>query len=391
MYDLLIKGGTVIDPSQGVHGLNDVAVEKGKIAQVAPSISVEEAHRVLQVQGKTVTPGLIDIHTHVYHGVNDNGVEPDIGGVRAGVTTLVDAGSAGCDTFGGFPSHIIPNNQTEVICFLHIARTGLATNPDIFSPASIDLDKTIQVVTENRDIISGIKARMVSPALEIMGMEMPRLAKQAAKESGVKLMVHIGDTEKRYDPNVIRQLLPILEEGDIVTHFFTANPGGVLDADGNLVPEAQEAKDRGVWLDTAHGRMNFSFDIGERILDQGMTPHCISTDLTLPGRLRTVHSMTEMMSRFLAMGFTMDQVVTMSTLNPAKAIGADDRLGTLGVGKQADISVLDVVEGAWVVYDVVGGSRKLDKAIVPVLTVKNGQVFEAGWGPRPWGWEPDKA
>ncbi len=391
MYDLLIKGGTVIDPSQGIHGLNDVAVEKSKIAQVAPSISVEEAHRVLQVQGKTVTPGLIDIHTHVYHGVNDNGVEPDIGGVRAGVTTLVDAGSAGCDTFGGFPSHIIPNSQTEVICFLHIARTGLATNPDIFSPASIDLDKTIQVVTENRGIISGIKARMVSPALEIMGMEMPRLAKQAAKESGVKLMVHIGDTEKRYDPNVIRQLLPILEEGDIVTHFFTANPGGVLDADGNLVPEAQEAKDRGVWLDTAHGRMNFSFDIGERILDQGITPHCISTDLTLPGRLRTVHSTTEMMSRFLAMGFTMDQVVTMSTLSPAKAIGADDRLGTLGVGKPANISVLEVVEGAWVVYDVVGGSRKLDKAIVPVLSVKNGQVFEAGWGPRPWGWEPDRA
>ena len=390
MYDLLIKGGTVVDPSQSIHAVNDVAVEKGKIARVAPSIVAEEAHKVLQVQGKVVTPGL-DIHTHVYHGVNDNGVEPDIGGVRAGVTTMVDAGSASCDTFGGFPRHIIPNSQTEVICFLHIARTGLATNPDIFSPDSIDLDKTIQVVSDNRDIISGIKARMVSPALEIMGMEMPRLAKRAAKEVGVKLMVHIGDTEKRYDPNVIRQLLPIMEEGDIVTHLFTANPGGLLDADGKLVPEAKEAEDRGVWLDTAHGRMNFSFDIGERILDQGMTPHCISTDLTLPGRLRTVHSMTEMMSRFLAMGFTMDQVVTMSTLNPAKAIGVDDRLGTLGIGKQADISVLEVVDGDWLLHDVVGNSRKIDKAVVPVLTVKRGQVFEAGWGPRPWGWEPDKA
>ena len=303
---------------------------------------------------------------------------------------MVDAGSAGCDTFGGFPGHIIPNNQTEIICFLHICRTGLATTPDIFSPASIDLDKTIQVASDNRDIISGIKARMVSPALEIMGMEMPRLAKRAAKEAGVKLMVHIGDTEKRYDPNVIRQLLPIMEEGDIVTHFFTANPGGVLDSEGRLVPEAKEAEDRGVWFDTAHGRMNFSFDIGERILDQGMTPHCISTDLTLPGRLRTVHSMTEMMSRFLAMGFTMDQVVTMSTLNPAKAVGVDDRLGSLEVGKQADISVLEVVDGDWIVYDVLGNSRRLDKAVVPVLSVKNGQVFEAGWGPRPWGWEPDR-
>ena len=391
MYDLLIKGGTVIDSSQGIHAVNDVAVDKGLIARVAPDIPIEEASRVVEVRDKVVTPGLIDIHTHVYHGVNGNGVEADAGGVRAGVTTMVDAGSAGCDTFGGFPSHIVPGNQTEIICFLHICRTGLATTPDIFSPASIDLDKTIQVASDNRPLIAGIKARMVSPALEIMGMEMPRLAKKAAKEAGVKLMVHIGDTEKRYDPNVIRQLLPIMEEGDIVTHFFTANPGGVLDADGKLVSEAREANDRGVWFDTAHGRMNFSFDVGQRILDQGMTPHCISTDLTLPGRVRTVHSMTEMMTRFLAMGFTMEQVVTMSTLNPAKAVGLDGRLGTLGLGRQADISVLEVKSGDWVVYDVVGGSRTVEEAVVPVMAVKKGEVFEAGWGPRPWGWEPDPA
>ena len=389
MYDLIVKGGTVIDPSQGLNGLNDIAVEDGKIALVAPDISSDEAARVLEVKGNLVLPGLIDLHTHVYDGVNGNGVEADLGGVRAGVTTMVDAGSSGCDTFGGFPRHIIPNSATEIICFLHICRTGLATTPDIFSPASIDLDKTIQVASES-NAISGIKARMVSPALEIMGMEMPRLAKRAAREAGVKLMVHIGDTEKRYDPNVIRDLLPIMEEGDIVTHLFTANPGGVVDANGNLVPEAQEARDRGVWLDTAHGRGNFSFDVGQRILDQGLMPHCISTDLTLPGRQRTVHSMTEMMTRFLAMGFTMDQVVTMSTLNPAKAIGEDGRLGSLQVGKQADISVIRIEEGDWLLYDVLGDSRRHDKAVVPVVTVKRGEVFEAGWGPRPWGWEPDQ-
>ncbi|MCI0786282.1 MAG: amidohydrolase/deacetylase family metallohydrolase [Chloroflexi bacterium] len=391
MYDLLIKGGTVIDPSQSLNGPNDLAVQDGLIARIAPGIASEEATRVVDVRGKMVVPGLIDLHTHVYDGVNGNGVEADLGGVRSGVTTMVDAGSAGCDTFGGFPRHIIPDNATEIICFLHICRTGLATTPDIFSPSSIDLDKTIQVASENRHIIAGIKARMVSPALEIMGMEMPRLAKRAATEAGIKLMVHIGDTEKRYDPNVIRQLLPILEQGDIVTHLFTANPGGVLDSEGDVVPEAMEAKDRGVWLDTAHGRMNFSFDVGERVVDQGLVPHCISTDLTLPGRARTVHSMTEMMTRFLTMGFTLEQVITMSTLNPAMAVGVDDRLGTLAVGRQADISVLDMEEGDWVLYDVVGGSRRTDKAVVPVLTVKKGEVFEAGWGPRPWGWEPDTA
>lgn len=391
MYDLIIKGGTVIDPAEGINGINDVAIENGKIAKVAPSIPPEESKRVIEVKGKIVTPGLIDLHTHVFDGVNGNGVKADLGGVRAGVTTMVDAGSSGCDTFGGFTNHIIPNNATEVLPFLHICRTGLATTPDIFSPASIDLDKTIAVAEANRGVIRGIKARMVSPALEIMGMEMPKMAKRAAREAGIKLMVHIGDTEHRYDANVIRELLPIMEAGDIVTHLFTANEGGVIGSDGKLVPEAKEAKERGVWLDTAHGRGNFSFDIGARILDQGLIPHCISTDLTVPGRQNTVHSMTEMMTRFIAMGFTMEQVVEMCTINPAKSLGEEGRLGSLGVGKQADISVLDIKDGDWIVYDVIGVSRKVEKAVVPVMAVKRGEVFEAGWGPRTWGWEPDQA
>ena len=391
MYDLIVKGGIVVDPSQNLHGISDVAIEDGKIAKISTDIPAEESKRVVAVQGKVVTPGLIDIHTHVYSGVTDNGVDPDIGGVRAGVTTMVDAGSSGCDTFAGFPAHIIPNTATEIIVFLHICRTGLATNPDIFSPESINLDKTIETIKDSNGIITGVKARMVSPALEIMGIEMPKMAKRAAVEAGVPLMVHIGDTLKRYDPNVIRELLPILDKGDIVTHYFTGNPGGVLDADGKLVPEAKEAHDRGVWLDTAHGRMNFTFDVAEKVLDQGVLPHCISTDLTVPGRQITVHSMTEMMTRFLAMGFTFDQVVTMSTENPAKAVAVNDRLGTLALGKQADLSVLEIRDGNWMVYDILGYGKKSDKAVIPIMAIKKGEVFEAGWGPRPWGWEPDSA
>jgi dihydroorotase len=231
---------------------------------------------------------------------------------------------------------------------------------------------------------------MASPALETMGMEMPRLAKRAARESGTRLMVHIGDTEKRYDPAVIRSLLPLLEAGDILTHYFTANPGGVLDGNGKLVPETWEAADRGVWFDTAHGRMNFSFDVGRRIIDQGLLPQCISTDLTVPGRLNTVHSMTEMMTRFLGLGFTLAQVVTMCTANPARAIGAAHRLGSLTVGRQADVSVLELREGEWVVYDVLGASLRVTRTLVPFMTVKRGRVFMPDWGPRPWGWEPDR-
>ncbi len=391
MHDLLLRGGTVVDPSTGLDGISDIGVQDGVIARIATDIPSAEATRTIEVAGKIVTPGLIDLHAHVFEGFNRSGVHPDLGGVHAGVTTIVDAGSAGAATFGGFPRHIIPRCHTEVIPFLHICQTGLATLPDIIAESSINLEDTLRVADQYKGLICGIKARMVSPALEIMGMEMPRLAKRAARESGIKLMVHIGDTEKRYDPTVIRSLLPLLGEGDILTHYFTANPGGVLDANGKLVPEAREAADRGVWFDTAHGRMNFSFDVGRRIIDQGLFPHCISTDLTVPGRLHTVHSMTEMMTRFLGLGFTLAQVVTMCTANPARAIGAAHRLGSLAVGRQADISVLELREGDWMVYDVLGAGLRVTQAVVPFVTVKRGQVYTPDWGPRPWGWEPDPA
>ncbi len=307
------------------------------------------------------------------------------------MTTIVDAGSAGSSTFAAFPRHVLPHNATEVLPFLHICQTGLATTPDIIAAASIDLDATLRVVDENKGLIRGIKARMVSPALEILGLEMPKLAKRAARESHLPLMVHIGDTEKRYRADVIRDLLPMLEAGDIVTHLFTANPGGVVDANGKLVPEAGELVDRGVWLDTAHGRLNFGFDVARKVLDQGLVPHCISTDLTVPGRRSTVHSLVEMMGRFLGLGFPLEQVVAMCTANPASVLGEQERLGSLRVGRQADISVLDVRSGDWVVYDTVGDSLRISQAVVPVLAVKRGQVFEAEWGPNPWGWLPQPA
>ncbi len=390
MYDLLLKGGTVVDPATGLDGVHDIAVQDGLLARVAADISSTEATRTIDVTGKVVVPGLIDLHAHVFDGVSRTGVHPDLGGVYAGVTTIVDAGSAGAATFGAFPRYIIPNCYTEIIPFLHICQTGLATNPDIIAENSINLGDTLRVVEQSKGLIGGIKARMVSPALEIMGMEMPKLARQAARESGTRLMVHIGDTEKRYDPNVIRSLLPLLEPGDILTHYFTANPGGVLDQNGKLVPEARDAADRGVWFDTAHGRLNFSFDVGRRIIEQGLLPHCISTDLTVPGRLNTVHSMTEMMTRFLGLGFTLPHVVTMCTANPARALGVHDRLGNLAAGRQADISVLDIRDGDWTVYDVLGAGLRVDRAVVPFLTVKRGRVFMPDWGPRSWGWEPDR-
>jgi dihydroorotase len=390
MYDLVLKGGRVVDASSGLDGVLDVAVEQGAIARIAAGIAPAEAARVIDVTGKLVAPGLIDLHAHVFEGINRTGVNPDLAGVYAGVTTIVDAGSAGAATFGGW-QHLLPRCATEIVPFLHICQTGLATLPDIIAESSVNLADTVKVATAHPGLIHGIKARMVSPALEIMGMEMPKLARRAARESGIKLMVHIGDTEKRYDPKVIHPLLDLLEPGDILTHYFTPNPGGVLDGNGKLVPEAREAAARGVWFDTAHGRMNFSFEVGRKIIDQGLMPHCISTDLTVPGRLNTVHSMTEIMTRFLGLGFSLADVITMSTTNPARAIGAEARIGRLAVGRQADISVLDLREGEWVVYDILGAGLHVDRALAPYLTVKKGRVFTPDFGPRPWGWWPDRA
>ena len=389
MHDLLLRNGMVIDPLQNIRGIYDVGVKDGSIAFMGSSSNAGSAVEVYDVKGKIVCPGLIDIHTHVYDGFYSRGVEPDKVGVYAGVTTLVDAGSAGCDTVGGFHKYVIPHSHTEIICFLHICRTGLSTSPDILHRESIDLESTIKAVDNNRSFVKGIKVRMVSPALEIFGMQLPILAKEAARTAGVKLMVHIGDVEERYDPNVIRKLLPILDEGDIVTHLFTDKPGGVLDDNNKLVPEAKEAVERGVWMDTAHGRLNFSFEVGKRVLDQGLIPDCISTDITMPGRLNSVHSMTEMMTRFLALGLPLDEIIAMTTQNPAMALGYDDRLGSLRIGNQADISVLELRSGNWVVYDALGDSLVVDHAFVPFLTIKRGKVFLPNEGPRDWGWEPD--
>ena len=391
MTSLLLRGGRVIDPSQGIDAKMDVAVEDGVISQVSSSIRPGAETRIIDVDGKLVVPGLIDLHTHVYHGVNQTAIDPDLAGVYAGVTTVVDAGSAGCYTFGGFPRHVVPNAKTRVVCMLHISRAGLNFQPEISGPDDIDVDETVNVIKSNKPLIQGVKVRAVGPAVPVMGVEMIRLAKRAANEGGVRLMVHIGDRGADDGPTITRDLLPLLESGDIITHLFTGNAGRILDDDGKVIPEIIDAQERRVFLDTAHGRQNFSFDVAKSALDQGVEPRSISTDITIPGRLNTVHSMAEMLSRFLALGFTLGDVIRMATMNPASALDLESALGSLAVGREADISVLEEHTGRWLFHDTEGGTLNGDKALTPVLTVKSGEVFTAEWGPRPWGWLPDSA
>ena len=395
MTDLLLKGGEVIDPSQDIRAKLDVAVTDGVISAVASDIDPSGAARVINVNGNIVIPGMIDLHTHVYEGVNQNGINPDLAGVRSGVTTVLDAGSAGCYTFGGFTSYVVPNAKTNIFCMLHISRVGLSYQPDTSRREDIDLEETVSVIKANRPLIQGVKIRAVGPGVPRMGVEMVRLAKQAATEGGVRLMVHIGDRSiadgDGTEPTITRQLLPLLDEGDIITHLFSGNPGRIIDENGTVIREILEAQARGVFLDTAHGRQNFSFDVAKAALDQGVQPRSISTDMTPPGRMNTVHSMTEMLARFMALGFSLEDVIRMTTANPASALGMEDTLGSLAVGRPADISVLKEETGDWLFHDTEGNTIRGDKALVPVVTVKDGEPYSPDWGPRPWGWLPDSA
>ena len=395
MTDLLLKGGEVIDPSQDIRAKLDVAVTDGVISAVAPDIDPSSAARVINVDGNIVVPGMIDLHTHVYEGINQNGINPDLAGVLSGVTTVLDAGSAGCYTFGGFPRYVVPRAKTRIFCMLHISRVGLSYQPDTSRREDIDVEETVSVIKANRPLIQGVKIRAVGPGVPRMGVEMVRLAKQAATEGGVRLMVHIGDRSiaggDGTEPTITRQLLPLLENGDIITHLFSGNPGRIIGDDGKVIPEIMEAQERGVFLDTAHGRQNFSFDVAKAALDQGVNPRSISTDMTPPGRMNTVHSMTEMLARFMALGFSLEDVIRMTTANPAQALGMEDTLGSLAVGRPADISVLKEKTGDWLFHDTEGNTLRGDKALVPAVTIKDGEAYSPDWGPRPWGWLPDSA
>ena len=271
----------------------------------------------------------------------------------------------------------------------------MSYQPDTSRREDIDLEETVSVIKANRPLIQGVKIRAVGPGVPRMGVEMVRLAKQAATEGGVRLMVHIGDRSiadgDGTEPTITRQLLPLLDNGDIITHLFSGNPGRIIDENGTVIREILEAQARGVFLDTAHGRQNFSFDVAKAALDQGVQPRSISTDMTPPGRMNTVHSMTEMLARFMALGFSLEDVIRMTTVNPASALGMEDTLGSLAVGRPADITVLKEETGDWLFHDTEGNTIRGDKALVPVVTVKDGEPYSPDWGPRPWGWLPDSA
>ena len=261
MYDLLLKDGEIIDPSQRMHAIGSVAIQGGRIAAVGANIPVEAAKTVLDLRGKIISPGLIDLHCHAALGFAWLGVPPDEVGLNTGVTLLGDGGTAGAANFEALRRLVIHPAKTDFVCFLNLATAGLITLPEIFGPHDIDVEFSRRVVEANRDLIRGIKVRAIQPLAEGLGVKGIQTAKKLASDLGLPLMIHIGETrprmEKDWMDDFSRSAVSLLEKGDILSHYLTWEPGGMILKDGTIYPELEAAKKRGVYLDSCHGLNHF--------------------------------------------------------------------------------------------------------------------------------------
>jgi dihydroorotase len=258
----------------------------------------------------------------------------------------------------------------------------LAIVPEIWSWPNINSESILTTIKENRDIIKGIKLRATGALIQNLGLDVIRVAKKIAAKAGVHLMVHIGIELKEIIPedtiNVFtREMLSLLDRGDILTHIYTGKAGGVISSDGSVLPELKEAMQRGVVLDIAQADSNWSFEIATKGLEQGVVPTTISTDLTNIDIDGPVFSLPVTMSRFLAAGLTLNQLVEMTTVNPARAIGEEQQRGSLGIGMPADVSLLELTEGDFLFADGIAGKTfKGNHLLIPMLTLKSGKEIE---------------
>ena len=381
MFDLLLKDGEIIDPSQGMHATGSVAIQDRRIAAVGANIPTKEAKTVFDLRGKIISPGLIDLHCHAAFGFASLGVPPDEVGLNTGVTLLGDGGTAGAANFDALRRLIIQPAKTDFVCFLNLATAGLISMPEIFGPQDIDVEYSRRIAEANRDLIRGIKVRAIQPLAEGLGVKGVETAKKLAGDLGLPLMMHIGQTrprmEKDWMDDFSRSAVSLLEKGDILSHYLTWEPGGMILRDGTIYPELEAAKSRGVYLDSCHGASHFSFAVARHGLSQGFTPSIISTDMAIAG-VPVVQSLSVLMSEYLNLGLTLDQVIEMTTLNPAKAVREEGNRGTLKEGVPADITVMEVLKGDYLFRDGKGlESLRGNILLEPRMVFKSGEMRPA--------------
>lgn len=374
-YDLLVKRGTVVDPSQGLNSVRDVAFSAGKVAAVESHISDHQAVEVLDASGLFVTPGLIDFHIHAFWGASDWGVNPDPTNVARGVTTALDAGTAGVNNFPAFRRYVLERAATRLYALVNISSVGVISRDvgELCDLRWANVERAVQVARENNDLVVGIKARLGRLQAGDNGEEALKLAVEAAEAAGVFVMVHIGDT-----PSPLEEIVAALRPGDVVTHTFHGHRHGILDGAGRVLDGVREAQERGVIFDVAHGMGSFSFAVAEKALTQGFVPGIISSDLHAFSVEGPVFDQLTVLSKFMYLGMSLEEVVRLSTEAPARMLGTSDRLGTLRVGSEGDATVLSVDEGNFVLTDAMGVSVQARRRLRHVRTVRQGKIY------RPW-------
>lgn len=376
MFDLVIKSGKVIDPSQNIHEKMDIGITEGKIASLRENIPAEEAREVREVAGKIVVPGLVDLHTHVYWGGTSLGVAAEELGRRSGVTTFIDAGSSGAGNFSGFQKHIIKPSSVQILAFLNISYPGifcLSENLKFGELVNLELASVEEAVKTGQaypQSIVGIKVRASMPTSGTHGMTSIHLARQAAKELGKPIMVHIG-----VPPPTVEEVLPLLREGDILTHSFRGIPNQVLQSNGEIIPELREARQRGVVIDIGHGIGSFSFKVARSLLEQGFSPDTVSSDIHILGLQGPTYDLPTTMSKFLNLGMDIEEIIRATTWTPAQVIGREKEMGNLKQGRRADIAILEIREGKFKFYDCLGEEMIGEKRISCVLAIKDGRIL----------------
>ena len=381
-FDLLVRNANVLDPSQGLSGKRDIGIRYGVIEAMEANIAVERGSRVMDVGGKLVTPGLIDLHAHTYAFGSAIGIPADELTANQCTTTVVSAGDAGANNLAAFRRFVVPGSRTRQFAFVHIAVAGLAgfPVPELYNIDYAQVDATARAIAENSDFVLGVKVRMSENVIARHGVEPLKRAILACERSGVpaKVLCHIGGVADRA---LMSQVLDLLRAGDILTHCYSGAPNIAGEAtnivqDGKLLPAALAAKRRGVVFDVGHGGGSFDYTIAEAAIAQGCGPDTISSDIhVFSGNTPGMPYLPWVMSKFIGLGFTLEQVVSMATSAPARVIGRVPKLGTLQMGAPADLSILEIVDGAVSFVDTRNNSRTGKMHLRPVGTVTGGVAF----------------
>ncbi|MGJ4960315.1 amidohydrolase family protein [Bradyrhizobium sp. HKCCYLRH2015] len=381
-FDLVIKGGDVIDPSQSLRGRRDIGIRWGVVEAVEPEIPAERALRSIDANGRLVTPGLIDLHSHVYPYGSAIGIPPDELVQFQGTTTVVSAGDAGVNNLAALRRFITAQSRARIYAFVHIANNGLSAFPvaELYNIDNAQVDACAMALAENPDFLLGVKVRMSENVIFKHGIEPLKRAIKACELCGwpARMMVHIGGVETG---ELMSQILDLLRPGDILTHAYSGAPnmGGAFTnivQDGKLLPAALAAKQRGVLFDVGHGGGSFDFTVAEVAIPGGCGPDTISSDIhVFSGNSPGMPFLPNVMAKFIAMGFSLEQVVNMATSVPAKIINRAPKIGTLQVGAPADVAIMDLVEGPVSFVDTRGNKRDGKLQLKPVQTVINGVPF----------------